>query len=133
MCYEFSNLLLLCKFHRFFIFVTFVSFTMQNFANSPPNPRIILYAPSDLCRAWFHLHMHRPAVKNGQLAKNSKWKFMDPVGFEPAIPRTTSWRLDHSETRSEDEMCKYYIILSYRKLTRKLSSWLWFYVSMHNS
>ena len=33
--------------------------------------------------AWFHLHgLHWP-VRNGEGAKNSKWKYMFPAGFEP--------------------------------------------------
>ena len=32
--------------------------------------------------AWFHLHGLRWPVRNGEGAKNSKWKYMFPVGFE---------------------------------------------------
>ena len=34
--------------------------------------------------AWFHLHGLRWPVRNGEGAKNSKWKYMFPAGFEPA-------------------------------------------------
>ena len=33
--------------------------------------------------AWFHLHGLRWPVRNGEGAKNSKWKYMSPAGFEP--------------------------------------------------
>ena len=33
--------------------------------------------------AWFHLHGLRWPVRNGDGAKNSKWKYMFPAGFEP--------------------------------------------------
>ena len=35
------------------------------------------------CHAWFHLHWLRWAVRKGKGAKNSKWKYMSPVKFEP--------------------------------------------------
>ena len=33
--------------------------------------------------AWFHLHGLRWPVRNGEGAKNSKWKYIFPAGFEP--------------------------------------------------
>ena len=33
--------------------------------------------------AWFHLHGLRRPVRNREGAKNSKWKYMSPAGFEP--------------------------------------------------
>ena len=33
--------------------------------------------------AWFHLQRLRWPVRNGEGAKNSKWKYMSPAGFEP--------------------------------------------------
>ena len=33
--------------------------------------------------AWFHLHGIHWAVRNRLGLKNSKWKYMSPVGFEP--------------------------------------------------
>ena len=32
--------------------------------------------------AWFHLQRLRWPVRNGEGAKNSKWKYMSPAGFE---------------------------------------------------
>ena len=32
--------------------------------------------------AWFHLHGHRWPVRNGEGAKNSKWKYIFHAGFE---------------------------------------------------
>ena len=42
-------------------------------------------------RAWFHLHgIHLP-VRNGvEGAKNSKWKYMSPAGFEPTPRHDTT-------------------------------------------
>ena len=33
--------------------------------------------------AWFHLHGLRWPVRNGEGAKNSKWKYMFQAGFQP--------------------------------------------------
>ena len=45
--------------------------------------------------AWFHLQRLRWPVRNWEGAKNSKWKYMSPAGFElhPASPRQESQRL----------------------------------------
>ena len=45
--------------------------------------------------AWFHLQRLRWPVRNGEGAKNSKWKYMCPAGFEPtpSSPRQESQRL----------------------------------------
>ena len=51
--------------------------------------------------AWFHLQRFRWPVRNGEGAKNSKWKYMSPAGFEPipASPRQGSCSaLDRSAT-----------------------------------
>ena len=32
---------------------------------------------------WFHLHVLRWAIRKGEGANNSKWKYMSPTGFEP--------------------------------------------------
>ena len=51
--------------------------------------------------AWFHLQRLRWPVRNGEGAKNSKWKYMSPAGFEPtpASPRQESCSaLDRSAT-----------------------------------
>ena len=39
--------------------------------------------------AWFHLHGLSWPVRNGEGAKNSKWKYMFPAGYEPT-PRQSS-------------------------------------------
>ena len=40
--------------------------------------------------AWFHLHGLRWPVRNGEGAKNSKWKYMFPAGFEPTPCQSTT-------------------------------------------
>ena len=40
--------------------------------------------------AWFHLHWLRWPVRNGEGAKNSKWKCMSPAGFEPTPRQSTT-------------------------------------------
>ena len=40
--------------------------------------------------AWFHLHGLRWPVRNGEGAKNSKWKYMSPAGFEPTPCQSTT-------------------------------------------
>ena len=43
--------------------------------------------------AWFHLQRLRWPVRNGEGAKNSKWKYMSPVGFEPTPRQSTTGKL----------------------------------------
>ena len=40
--------------------------------------------------AWFHLHGFRWPVRNGEGAKNSKWKYMSPAGLEPTPRQSTT-------------------------------------------
>ena len=40
--------------------------------------------------AWFHLQRLRWPVRNGEGAKNSKWKYMSPAGFEPTHRQSTT-------------------------------------------
>ena len=41
-------------------------------------------------RAWFHLQRLRWPVRNGVGARNSKWKYMSPAGFEPTPRQSTT-------------------------------------------
>ena len=43
--------------------------------------------------AWFHLQQLRWPVRNGEGAKNSKWKYMSPAGFEPTPRQSTTGKL----------------------------------------
>ena len=43
--------------------------------------------------AWFHLQRLRWPVRNGKGAKNSKWKYMPPAGFEPIPRQSTTGKL----------------------------------------
>ena len=43
--------------------------------------------------AWFHLQRLRWPVRNGEGAKNSKWKYMPPAGFEPTPRKSTTGKL----------------------------------------
>ena len=43
--------------------------------------------------AWFHLQRLRWPVRNGEGAKNSKWKYMSPAGFEPTPSQSTTGKL----------------------------------------
>ena len=43
--------------------------------------------------AWFHLQRLRWPVRNGEGAKNSKWKYMSPAGFEPTPCLSTTGKL----------------------------------------
>ena len=43
--------------------------------------------------AWFHLQRLRWPVRNGEGAKNSKWKCMSPAGFEPTPRQSTTGKL----------------------------------------
>ena len=43
--------------------------------------------------AWFHLQRLRWPVRNGEGAKNSKWKYMSPAGFEPTPGQSTTGKL----------------------------------------
>ena len=43
--------------------------------------------------AWFHLQRLRWPVRNGEKAKNSKWKYMSPAGFEPTPRQSTTGKL----------------------------------------
>ena len=43
--------------------------------------------------AWFHLRQLRWPVLNGEWAKNSKWKYMSPAGFEPTPRQSTTGKL----------------------------------------
>ena len=43
--------------------------------------------------AWFHLQRLRWPVRNGEIAKNSKWKYMSPAGFEPTPRQSTTGKL----------------------------------------
>ena len=43
--------------------------------------------------AWFHLQRLRWPVRNGEGAKNSKWKYMSPAGFEPTPCQSTTGKL----------------------------------------
>ena len=40
--------------------------------------------------AWFHLQRLRWPVRNEEGAKNSKWKYMSPAGFEPTSRQSTT-------------------------------------------
>ena len=40
----------------------------------------------DECHAWYHLYRFRRTASNGNLAKNSKWKYVPPRGIKPATP-----------------------------------------------
>ena len=40
--------------------------------------------------AWFHLQRLRWPVRNREGAKNSKWKYMSPAGFEPTPRQSTT-------------------------------------------
>ena len=42
---------------------------------------------------WFHLQRLRWPVRNGKGAKNSKWKYMSPAGFEPTPRQSTTGKL----------------------------------------
>ena len=43
--------------------------------------------------AWFHFQRLRWPVRNGEGAKNSKWKYMSPAGFEPTPRQSTKGKL----------------------------------------
>ena len=43
--------------------------------------------------AWFHLQRLRWPIRNGEGAKNSKWKYMSPAGFEPTPRQSTTGKL----------------------------------------
>ena len=43
--------------------------------------------------AWFHLQRLRWPIRNGEGAKNSKWKYMSPAGFEPTPCQSTTGKL----------------------------------------
>ena len=43
--------------------------------------------------AWFHLQRLRWPVRYGEGAKNSKWKYMSPAGFEPTPRQFTTGKL----------------------------------------
>ena len=43
--------------------------------------------------AWFHLQRLRWPVRNGEGAKNSKWKYMSPAGFELTPRQSTTGKL----------------------------------------
>ena len=43
--------------------------------------------------AWFHLQRLRWPVRNGEGAKNSKWKYMSPAEFEPTPRQSTTGKL----------------------------------------
>ena len=43
--------------------------------------------------AWFHLQRLRWPVRNGEGAKNSKWKYMSPAGLEPTPRQSTTGKL----------------------------------------
>ena len=43
--------------------------------------------------AWFHLQRLRWPVRNGEGAKNSKWKYMSPAGFEPTPRQSKTGKL----------------------------------------
>ena len=43
--------------------------------------------------AWFHLQRLRWPVRNGEGAKNSKWKYMSPAGFEPTPRQSMTGKL----------------------------------------
>ena len=45
--------------------------------------------------AWFHLQRLRWPVRNGEGAKNSKWKYMSPAGFEPTPRQSTTGKSAH--------------------------------------
>ena len=41
--------------------------------------------------AWFHLHgIHLPVRNGAEGAKNSKWKYLSPAGFEPTPRHDTT-------------------------------------------
>ena len=43
--------------------------------------------------AWFHLQRLRWPVRNGEGAKNAKWKYMSPAGFEPTPRQSKTGKL----------------------------------------
>ena len=43
--------------------------------------------------AWFHLQRLRWPIRIGEGAKNSKWKYMSPAGFEPTLRQSTTGKL----------------------------------------
>ena len=43
--------------------------------------------------AWFHLQRLRWPIRNVEGAKNSKWKYMSPAGFEPTPCQSTTGKL----------------------------------------
>ena len=74
--------------------------------------------------AWFHLHgIHLPVRNGAEGAKNSKWKYMSPVGFEPT-PRhgtTRGTALQTARLRCLDENLAINLLLdSWIKLIKPL-------------
>ena len=52
--------------------------------------------------AWFHLQRLRWPVRNGEGAKNSKWKYMSPAGFEPTPCQSTTGKLQRLRPLGHD-------------------------------
>ena len=60
--------------------------------------------------AWFHLYGLRWPVRNGEGAKNSKWKYMVPAGFEPTPRQSTTGKSALQTTRPSWLNIKWHII-----------------------
>ena len=54
--------------------------------------------------AWFHLQRLRWPVRNGEGAKNSKWKYMSPAGFEPTPRLSTTGKLQRLRPLVHDSL-----------------------------
>ena len=80
--------------------------------------------------AWFHLHGHRWAVRNGEGAENSKWKYMSPAGFEPTPRHSTTGELAVETALLDDDL--WYNVLRDSGIQinetitwQHVSNWLW--------
>ena len=63
--------------------------------------------------AWFHLHgIHLPVRKGAEEAKNLKWKYMSPAGFEPT-PLHDTTREQRFRPFGYDTLMKIWRLISY--------------------
>ena len=77
--------------------------------------------------AWFHLHEIHWTVRNRLGLKNSKWKYMPPVGSNPPTPRHDQWysALDRSATLVRYQLSIYSLSVSWYITYRHVTMHVW--------
>ena len=87
--------------------------------------------------AWFHLHGLRWPVRNGEGAKNSKWNYMFPAGFELTPRQSTTGKSAPKTARPrwlDIKWSNYSLTVFWNGYVKiPVWNWLWFDTKMQSS